>query len=133
MSFFPAGMKIYTVHVKPGVAHAQDKPIFLREGFNWMAFVFIGFWALYHRLWWQALAIVAFNIFIISLGEQHALSIESVNAIQLGLHVLVGYLANDWLRAKLQRRGYAMSDITAADSLLRAEQRYFERYLAASH
>lgn len=127
-----AGMKLYTVHVRPNVAAAQEKPIFLREGFNWMAFFFTGFWALYHRLWWQTIAIVAFNIVVISLGENRVLAMESTNVIQLGLHVLVGYFANDWVRARLQRRGYVMSDITAADSLLRAEQRYFERYLTAS-
>lgn len=124
-------MKIYTVHARPG-ARGGEKPIFVREGFNWMAFLFTGFWALYQRLWWPAALIVAFHIGLGALGEHHLLSPSSVGAVQLGFQVLVGYFGNDWMRARLRRRGFVMSDVTAADSQLRAEQRYFERYLAAA-
>lgn len=130
MSAF-GGMKIYTVHVKPG-AGGSEKPVFVREGFNWMAFLFTGLWALYQRLWWPAFFIAVFNVALITAGRHHAVSSESVSIIQLGFQVLIGYLGNDWLRARLRHRGYVMADITAADSQLRAEQRYFERYLAAS-
>lgn len=124
-------LKIYTVHVKPGAASPQEQPVFVREGFNWMAFLFTGLWTLYQRLWWPTLFVVGFNAVLMKFG-QHLLSSESIGIAQLGFQLLVGYLGNDWIRARLKRQGYILADITAADSQPRAEQRYFERYLAAT-
>lgn len=126
------GMKIYTVHIKPGSTHAQDKPIFLREGFNWPAFLFGAFWALYHRLWLPALYIFLADAMVMMFDKENIFSMPILAVLQLGVHVLVGFHANDWRRTKLAKDGYILSDITASDSLLRAEQRYFERYLAHS-
>lgn len=124
------GVKIYTVHVKQGDYRAPQRPVFVREGFNWGAFVFSGFWTLYHRMWLHTLLIFAFNVFIIALAKYHLFSHESGAVIRLGAQVMIGFWANDWLRSTLARRGYVFTDITASDSKLRAEQRYFERYLA---
>lgn len=124
-------MNIYTVHVKPE-SGLQQKPFFVREGFNMMAFVFAAFWLLYQRLWLPAMIVVACNLCIIFLAANPFLSASSLAVLDMGLHAVVGYMANDWLRAGLQKRGYVFADITAADSLLRAEQRYFERYLATT-
>jgi hypothetical protein len=62
--------------------------------------------------------------------QTHLLTMTSGALVQLALNLMIGFHANDWLRARLSRRGYIMADISAADTLLRAEQRYFERYLA---
>ena len=126
-------MKIYTVHIKPSNSQAYEKPLFVREGFNWWAFLLTFVWALYQRLWFLALAVFACQFGIVWLGKPHILTPESTGILQLALQVVVGFAGNDWLRAGLSRRGYIVADITAADSLLRAEQRYFERYLAAAH
>ncbi len=126
------GMKIYTVHIKPGAENAAQPPLFVREGFNWLAFLLTGFWALYHRLWLPLLLILAFNGTLIAAGNEQLLSRFSLLAVHMGFQVIVGFAANDWLRAKLARSGYIMADITAADSRLRAEQRYFERSLAVA-
>jgi hypothetical protein len=131
MSIF-GGMRIYTVHMKPGAAHAEERPVFVKEGFNFYALFLTFFWALYHRLWILALLIFGFNLLLVSMLKNHVLSAPSVGILHLAMHVLVGLFANDWLRAGLARRGYIIADIAAADSMLRAEQRYFERYLAAT-
>ncbi|NBX04077.1 MAG: DUF2628 domain-containing protein [Alphaproteobacteria bacterium] len=123
------GMKIYTVHIKTDASRSGEKPIFIREGFSFGAFFFTVFWALYHRLWLPAAGIMFSLWLIVQLGTHHFISSPSVGVLQLMIQVLVGYLANDWRRRALAKRGYITSDVTAADSLLRAEQRYFERYL----
>lgn len=125
------GMRIYTVHINPDELSASQKPIFIREGFNIYAFLLGGFWALYHRLWRILALILAVNGALIIAGEQHVVSAISISIIQLGVNVFIGLQANDWLRMGLSRRGYILADIAVSDSLLRAEQRYFERYLAA--
>lgn len=124
-------MKIYTVHIKPGPGAAEN-PVFVREGFNIAAFIFTGLWALYQRLWGVALLILAVNMAVILLGKAYIFTPPAMAIIQLGIQVLVGFHANDWLRARLRRKGHIIADIAAGDSLLRAEQRYFERYLSAS-
>lgn len=123
-------MKIYTVHVKPGTVSPYEKPVFVSEGFNVWAFIFTLFWAIYQRMWGMSLALVALNIAFVSMGKAHILSEDSLIIVQLAVNVIIGFCANDWQRAKLAKSGYIVADISAGDSLLRAEQRYFERYLA---
>jgi hypothetical protein len=126
------GMKIYTVHIRP-IDDGDEMPLFVREGFSFFAFLFHFFWAFYHRLWKAGLMIAAAYIAVGMLGEFGILSQRGMIATQLGIQVIIGFHANDWLRAGLARRGYIMTDITTGDSLLRAEQRYFERSLATAH
>lgn len=126
-------MKIYTVHVKPGTVNPYERPVFVREGFNFFAFLFTFFWALFHRLWMQAIGILLINIALMMLVRMHVMSADGIAIVQLAMNVMIGFVANDWLRAHLSKRGYIVADISAADNLLRAEQRYFERTIAAAH
>jgi hypothetical protein len=123
------GLKIYTVHVKTDVVRSSEKPVFVREGFNPFAFFFTVLWMLSKRLWLPALGIVAAFSFIIFLGVQQVITSTSVGVLQLAMQVVIGFHANDWLRHALEKRGYITTDITTGDSMLRAERRYFERYL----
>jgi hypothetical protein len=125
-------MKIYTVHIKPGMVAAQQKPLFIKEGFNFWALMFTILWTLYNKLWLPSLFIFLFNMVLVGMMHSKMLSLPSAVVVDIGFHLIIGFLANDWLRAKLARRGYVMSDISAADTLLRAEQRYFERILATA-
>ena len=125
-------MKIYSVHFKPGESPLEQKPLFVREGFNIWAFALTGFWALYHRLWLPMVGILAFNMALALVINQQIFSEPTTIIMQLAFNALVGFHANDWLRAHLAHQGYLFADITAADSLLRAEQRYFERALATA-
>jgi hypothetical protein len=126
-------MKLYTVHVPSGVGDAQEQAVFLREGFSWAAFLFHFLWAFYHRLWLPGFMIMGVFMLFGIIQELGAISPSTLGVLQFGFLVVVGYHANDWLRAKLGTRGYVMADVTAADSLLRAEQRYFERVLHPAH
>lgn len=125
-------MKIYTVHVKTGAVNAHEGPVFVREGFNMPAFLLTLFWALYQRMWVHALAIFLANAMLMTLVRMHFMSADSIGIVQLAMNIMIGFHANDWKRAHLAKQGYITADISAADSLLRAEQRYFERYMAAA-
>jgi hypothetical protein len=124
------GLKLYTVHTKSGSDHTLARPVFVREGFNWYAFVFTFMWAFYQRLWLFGAAILMANFAAALLLEYKILTPSSALILQLGLQVIVGFFANDLLRARMQKRGYIFEDITSGDSLLRAEQRYFDRLVA---
>lgn len=122
-------MQIYTVHVMPDDIGVRQKPIFVKEGFNQFAFVLTLFWAIYHRLWVPAILMISFDILLMVLMHTHIFAPATVGIIQIAYHIFIGLHGNDWIRNGLQDRGYVLTDISAADSLLRAEQRYFERYL----
>ncbi|MDE3017335.1 MAG: DUF2628 domain-containing protein [Pseudomonadota bacterium] len=126
------GLKIYTVHVNPGTPQAEEKPLFVKEGFNIAAFLFPALWALCRRLWVAAAFLLAADFLLAEMLKSHVLNPAGIGSISLGIHALAGLLGNDWRRSALKRRGYIVADISAADSLLRAEQRYFERYLATA-
>lgn len=125
------GMKLYTVHTKPGSDYTLDKPIFLREGFNWLAFLFTFLWALAHRLWAFALVLFIANITIAMAMRYGVFSQLTGGIVQFGVQVLAGFHANDALRNVMQKRQYLFQDITSGESLLMAEQRYFDRLIAS--
>ncbi|MEI7669610.1 MAG: DUF2628 domain-containing protein [Pseudomonadota bacterium] len=120
---------IYTVHINPSLSHPYEKAEFIDEGFSWKAFFFTGFWALYQRLWLPLFFIILFNIGLVFLSKNGATHI-GLFAVQLGGNILIGYFANDWLRNKLKKNGYIIADIVTGDSLIKAEQRFFDRYFA---
>lgn len=121
-------LKLYTVHAKSGLETKYHSPVFIREGFNPLAFLFTFAWALYHRLWKLAALILAFQLAIELIAPEGLFSFASLCAMQIGFNILIGFHANDWLRVRLRQRGFIFTDIVAGDSLMRAEQRYFERY-----
>jgi hypothetical protein len=128
---FSQKMRIYTVHINPSLPHPMEKAVFIHEGFNFFAFVFGVFWALYHRLWSLAF-ILAAVIFLFGIADHmKLLDNASLLVLQLTSDVVVGMWANNWYRAILTRRGYITSDIVVSDSELRAKQRYFDNALPA--
>ena len=123
-------LKIYTVHARPD--NAEEPPVLVREGFNFLAFLFTFLWAFYHRLWLPGFFLFLANAFLLGVGHAQIMTPESLLIIQLAFQIVVGFQANDWLRAGLARRGYAMQDVAAAANRLAAGQRYFERVLSAT-
>lgn len=127
-----AQLRIYTVHIRPDIPAPYEKAEFVKEGFSTQAFLFTFFWTLYKRLWWPSAVIIAFFV-LCGIGlEQEWLSPTGFSIVQLGAQGIFAYLANDWLRARLKREGYIIADIVSGDNMLRAEQRFFDRFAATS-
>lgn len=122
-------LRVYTVHINPSVPNPYEDAKFIEEGLNWKAFFFSGLWTLYKGLWLPSALIIGVNAAVIMLGILGASS-GGVACIFLAWDLIIGYLANDWLQAKLKRQGYIVADIVTGDSLLRAEQRFFDRYFS---
>ena len=125
-------LKLYTIHTRPGGDATLERPLFLREGFNWFAFLFTFLWAFYHRLWRFGGAILLANLSLVLFSRTGLLGEATLPVVQFGLQIIVGFMANDALRARLRREGYLFQDIAGGDSLLAAEQRYFDRLVAAT-
>ncbi len=123
-------INIYTVHVAPAAdgafpAHRQVEAVFVREGFSWPAFFFQPLWALYHRLWFAALLLLAALALIGLVGQALGLSAPTASLLNLVAALFIGAEANDWRRNAMIRRGYDIRGVVAGESLEDAERRYF--------
>lgn len=125
-------MQSFTVHLRPGAleANSREYPLFVREGFNWPAFFVTFFWMLYHRIWLPSLGVVALQTAVVLAQQGELINHASALIVLLGMQTIVGFHANDWYRASLRRRGYTLAGVVTSDTQVRAEQRFFEQYLA---
>ncbi len=129
--FFLPKTYIYTVHINPSKPNPMEKAVFVREGFNIFAFIFVILWALYQRMWLVVLGMVVISILFASIEEAKLLDKLSIATLQLTFQVIVGLYANDLRRWTLARHGYILADVVVSDNELLAQQRYFDRVLAA--
>lgn len=126
-------MRIYTVHLKRTADPLFTPDLgaqFVREGFNWAAFVFTWIWALVCGLWIVAAILFAGDLGLALLFELVDLDSMSQLWATLGWHVIVGFAAEDLRRWTLRLRGYALAEIVAAENPAAAERRYFDHHPA---
>lgn len=126
---FASRMKIYSVHLNPKDDSPYENAVYIPEGFSIYAFIFTGFWALAHRLWWMALLFFLLHLGSGLYGEAVGLSASSIAFLELGFRVMIGLSAHDLWRQHLERSGWVTSDVVVAYSELEARHRYLERHL----
>ena len=120
-------LRIYSVHLKPDEDDEIERLKFISEGFNFYAFIFTFFWALYNRLWKFSALLLMINGFAAALLWQFdVLFPPTTNIIQIGLQLWCGWVANDFLCEKLKKDGYITYALVSGENELRAEQRFFD-------
>ena len=119
-------MRCYTVHVRPGSDRPDRDPVLVKEGFAWGAFFFSVIWALWHRMWVAAVALLAILALIDVGGDLAGLDPVSDFALGLAVALLIGWGANDWRRASLARQGFELAGIVAATGHDAALRRWFD-------
>ena len=114
-------MRVYTVYEPSDIG---SNIVAIKEGFNWVAFIFSMPWALFNCLWLWLFGIVIANVFIgwvlIILGGD---SIVQATAF-LGLALIIGWTANDIKRHNLAKRGFKEAVVLLADTKEIAVSRY---------
>ena len=119
-------MRLYSVHLRRHGLDPDRDIVLVKEGFSWPALVFSFLWALWHRLWLAALAILlavaTLNAAIYWLRPDEL----SQAVLSLGLGVIVGYLGNDLRRRKLTRLGFAFAGAVSGDDPDKALRRYLD-------
>ena len=119
-------LRLYTVQLDP-VSHEDDAgAVFLREGFSWGAALFTLLWAAWRGLWVWAAALLVAEVAMIGVHVWIGFDPVRWAALQLGYHLLVGFSANDWRRARLARRGHTDAGVVLGRNLVAAEQRFFD-------
>jgi hypothetical protein len=126
-----ARLKFYTVHQRTWSDSPDRDAVFVREGFSWGAFFFSFAWALRHRMWLEALVLLALALALLALAKVLAVDDVLVEAVGLAFSAWIGFEANDWRRGALRRKGYADAGVVAAASPELAEHRFFDRHADA--
>lgn len=121
-------MRFYTIHVArrpwaPESALAEARAV--KDGFSWPAFFFSFVWALWHRLWLVAAALIGLEFATGLVVDATGLDVLTETVASLGLALIVGWVANDLIRRDLERRGLAEAGVVMADSEEDAIKRYF--------
>ncbi|MDW6024508.1 DUF2628 domain-containing protein [Mesorhizobium sp. BAC0120] len=105
-----------------GRATEQD-PVFVRDGFSWLAFLFSPLWLLWHRLWVEAVAVFAALLAASALERVQGLGLAASLAGVL-IAIFIGLEGNGMRIAAFRRRGWRFWGAVDADSELDAEARY---------
>jgi Protein of unknown function (DUF2628) len=102
--------------------------IAIKHGFSWPGFLFHGWWALFHRLWLEALllfgvpftacAVIALILSPPSAsGDAAALLFCALLWLLIFLvYVVAGFKGNDWRRANVSKRGFTYVGTEQADT-----------------
>jgi Protein of unknown function (DUF2628) len=106
-------VRVYTAHYRPTLPPADREIVLVKEGLCWPALVLSPLWAIWHRMWIEAIVFVAAPIALELATEFFGLTPLGVSAAGLGFSLLVGYVANDLRRASLERRGFRTAGLVA--------------------
>jgi len=104
--------------------NAAEGTLFVRDGFSLMAFFVPFLWLLFHRLWFEAILVVAAAVALGMAGDYWNLA-GTAAVLSLMVSILVALEGNNWRIAALRRRGYAEKGVIEADDRSEAEIRYF--------
>ena len=117
-------MPVYTIH-KPAASKPDQIEAFVPDAWSWPAFIFGGFWLVFHRQW---LAALGYGLLWLAI---------MVGGTWLGLHPFAALMLTNllafWLalegssirRWTLARKGRPVAAVVAAGDVREAEMRYF--------
>jgi len=114
-------MRVYTVHRRDG-----DVAV-VREGFAWLALPVPLVWALWHRLWWWALAAFLVQGLIGAAIAAEWLAPAEGSLIGVGLSVLFAAEANDLRRRWYYWRGWVEEGVATGRDADTALRRWVDR------
>src|SRR5689334_74677 len=127
-------MPTYTVHAPPqreGSVADPQRFAFVRDGFQFWAFLITPIWLLYRRLW---LVFVLYVVLIAAMeGAYFALSLPPGTRFLIGLllGLLIGFEAGTLRRWTYARRRWKTIGVVSARNLEEAERRFFTRWVEA--
>ncbi len=95
----------------------------VKEGFNWWAFCFVGFWAFSKRLMWAGA--IGLVLTTAANGMPSDVDILALPIIVV-LMLVYGFMGNGWVAAKLERQGYSHAKQIEAASAEGAKAKFQE-------
>jgi hypothetical protein len=114
----------YYVLTAPAPTDADRDTKFIRDGFSWLAFLLPLPWLLVKRLWLVALVAVLFYLVAVYIAEQYRLDALPV-AFSFVLSLWTALEGGHAQARSLERKGWQIERVIAADRLSDAEEIYF--------
>ncbi len=102
----------------------DDRTVFIRDGFAVLAFILPVPWLLVHRLWFEAVLVLGLTIVISVVGDSTGHD-DMAAFVTVLLSLLVGFEANNWRAAALERRGCEQIAVVDARNADDAETIWF--------
>ena len=111
------------VVMEPPVNAGDRPPVYVRDGFHWLAFLFAPVWLLVHRLWIEALVVVAVMVALSALGMLSGFEFAA-SVMSLLVALFVGLEAAGLRVEALRRRGWREWGVVDAANRADAETRH---------
>jgi hypothetical protein len=124
-------MRSFVVLTAPAATDPDRDTVFIRDGFSWFAFLLPLPWLLVKRLWLIALAALALYVLSILLAEQFRLDALPA-AFSFVLSLWAALEGGDAQVRRLERLGWRVERVIAADRLSDAEQIHFAERAASA-
>jgi hypothetical protein len=122
-------MPLWTVHSKfddPALIRARaDEIRFVREGFNWPAFLVPLIWLVMKGMWIVLLIALAVEVAVLALGTSLELSDIVLTILGLAINFIMGFAGNDLYRWTLARSGLREIGLVGGGDIDEAELRFF--------
>ncbi|MCW2284245.1 hypothetical protein M2323_003618 [Rhodoblastus acidophilus] len=120
-------MFLYSVYQPAGTLDAAERAVFVRQGFDRLAFLLTPVWALRHRLW-RMLGLWALWTVIVGVLASTLRLDAAVAALVYSLGALAfGYEADRAREDALSRRGMLLQGLSLGETSRDAERIYFDR------
>jgi len=113
--------RIYTVHL-----HDNAEPVLIKQGFNWPAFFLAVPWALFHRMWWVAAALVVLQIVLAAIFITAGFSEPQQAIVSIIVAIAIATAGDELRRDALTRRGYRFTDVVVEENTERALRRFLD-------
>ncbi len=107
----------------------RERAVLVRDGFHVLAFVLPALWLLWHRLWIEAVVVVAVSMALSGAGSVAGLG-RAGPALAFLVALYAGLEGSALRLAALRRRGWCEWGVVEADNAADAEIRYLHDALA---
>ncbi len=107
-------MKLYNALIKKSEEGKISEIILIKEGFSFFAFLFGPLWFFYHKMWKEALTLIALDTFFGLYSKIAGFPNEVL--LQISFAIIVAANANFWFCAHLLRKKYIFFGLIFADN-----------------
>lgn len=117
-------MQLYNALLKKNKDGKIADVILRKEGFSFSAFLFGPLWFLYHKMWQEFFALIAFNIALEIFVDFEKIFLEVVLAFIVALN------ANYWLCEHLKKKNYQFVGLVFGSDFANAKLRFVQNFSA---
>lgn len=119
-------MATFLVLIPPGAASRDEKARLLRDRFSWIALLLPVIWLAWHRAFLAALVVLAVQGVGLAVAG-HATFGSAGVALVLATSLLVALEGPSMVAATLERKGWTLDAVIAADDRATAEDIYYSQ------